>query len=232
MASQVAKLIFKDAFIILFFIFPLSTLTDMVEQLFIFTRGLNLMITVSFGLFFLGFMVLVTSECSFLSMKLKKVVQLLVPWLDIFALMIVTVNMQLMLINMRENLALVPLNILSIISISLIQIFYNLFNFSKEPRSNNLLQVREAQIVTLCNIVGLVLTLYLAFGFFANGPFPNSEVIVISLLQFIAALMKISTLCLNYRAKNIPAVLSESILPKRIIVVLLHRTVSQHAGFS
>lgn len=107
-------------------------------------------------------------------MKLKKVVQLVVPWLDIFALMIVTVSMQLLLINMRENLALVPLNILSIISITVVQIFYNLFNFSKEPRSNNLLQVREAQIVTLCNIAGLVLTLYLAFGFFENGAFPKS----------------------------------------------------------
>lgn len=103
----------------------------MAKQLFTLTLDLNLMITISLGLFFLGFLALVTSECSFLSMKLKKVVQVIAPWLDIFALMIVTVNMQLLLINMRENLALVPLNILSIIAISVVQIFYNLFNFSK-----------------------------------------------------------------------------------------------------
>ena len=107
-----------------------------------------------------------------------------------------------------------------------------MFNFTKEPRSNNLFQVREAQIVTVCNITGLVLTYYLAYRFFANGPFPNGEVIVISLVQFIAALIKISTLYNNYRAKNIPAVLSETILAKRVVTVLLHRTVSQHACLS
>lgn len=142
-------------------------------------------------------------------------------------MMIVTVNMQLLLINIRENLALIPLNILSIISISLVQIFYNLFNFTKEPRSNNLFQVREAHVVTLCNILGLVLAYYLAYSFFANGAFPNSEVIVISLVQFLASLIKMSTFIINNRAKNISAVLSQSILAKRIIAVLLHRTVSQ-----
>lgn len=165
----------------------------MVEQFFNFTQSINLVLTFLLAFFLVTFLLVAASQCFFLQLKLKSLVKLLVPWLDIFAMLIITISMQLLLVNIRESMALIPLNILSIISISVVQIFYNLFNFTKEPKSNNLFQVREAQIVTFCNIVQLMLTYYLAYNFFINGHFQKSEVIVIGLVQFGVSLIKIST---------------------------------------
>jgi hypothetical protein len=129
-----------------------------------------------------------------MQVKLNFLVQMLAPWLDIFAMLIVTVNIQLLLINFEKDPALAAFNILSIIAISLIQIFYNLFNFTKEPRSDNLFKKRESQVVTFCNIAMLFLSYYLAVTFFRNEVFPKGEALIFSFLQFAASMLKISML--------------------------------------
>jgi len=70
------------------------------------------------------------------------VVQALIPWLDIFSLGVTTICIRLAIVNSGGNVALGICNIVSVIIVCLIQILYNLFNFTKSPRTSNYFQRR------------------------------------------------------------------------------------------
>jgi membrane-associated HD superfamily phosphohydrolase len=85
----------------------------------------------------------------------------------------------------------VPFNILAIISLSLITIFYTLFNFTKEPRSKNLLKRRESQAVTFSDLAILLLCYYLSAAY-TPGNLSNYLALIFSLIQVGLSLVKIS----------------------------------------
>lgn len=114
------------------------------------------------------------------------------PWIDIFSMLILTISFQLLLINLRENLILIPFNVATIVAISLIQIFYNLFNFTKEPRSSNFFKKREAPVISLCNIFTLFFCYYLSISFFSQHAISKEKAIVYSFIQFLLSLATIS----------------------------------------
>jgi hypothetical protein len=129
--SQIAKFIFKDAFLIITFAFPLPTVTQSVQNLFSLTQEANMTITLTLALFLSCFLFMGVSKVSILQQNFKYLIRLFIPWLDIFSLPIITINIQLLTINLDQNAALAVFNLVSVVSISIIQIFYNLFHFTK-----------------------------------------------------------------------------------------------------
>lgn len=114
------------------------------------------------------------------------------PWIDIFSLLILTISFQLLLINLKENVMLIAFNIITIISITFIEIFYNLFNFTKEPRSSNFFKKREAPVVSLVNICTLFLCYYLSISFFSQQTISKDKAVIYSFIQFLLSLATIS----------------------------------------
>ncbi len=53
------------------------------------------------------------------------------PWLDVFSILIIAVSTQLLLINIQSNGVMVAFNIIAIASITAIQVFYALLDFTK-----------------------------------------------------------------------------------------------------
>lgn len=114
------------------------------------------------------------------------------PWIDIFSMLILTVSFQLLLINLKENVMLVSFNVATIVSISFIQIFYTLFNFTKEPRSSNFFKKREAPVISFCSISALFFCYYLSVSFFSQHSISKEKAIVYSFIQFLLSLTTIS----------------------------------------
>jgi hypothetical protein len=190
--SQIAKFIFKDAFLIIIFVFPLEKVIAAVRTFFLLTEQLNLPVTLFLALFLGGFLFMGICRHPPLQQKFKFIIRLFVPWLDILSLPIVAVSIQLLKLNLQQEVALVAFNVLSLLAISLIHVFYNLFHFTKEPRSNNLFKKREAQTVTFCSIATLAITYYLAAAFFPQQQLSNTQATVLSLFQLLVSLLKIS----------------------------------------
>lgn len=74
--------------------------------------------------------------------KFKSVLQVVVPWVDVLALLIITISLQLLSANIGSNKWLLPFNLLAVIGASIITVAYSLFNFTKEPRTKSLLKRR------------------------------------------------------------------------------------------
>lgn len=117
---------------------------------------------------------------------------MLTPWMDILGLPVVVISIHLLRTNLSASPLLALLNFLSAISASLIQLCYNLFHFTKEPRSNSLIKKRQAPLVSLYNISTLVVTYYLALVY-SSSPLPPSQAVTFSFLQFLTSLITISS---------------------------------------
>jgi len=59
------------------------------------------------------------------------------PWLDALSLSIVIITINLIFVNISNNIALVICNIISLIVVTAIQVVYNIFYFTKSPRTKN-----------------------------------------------------------------------------------------------
>lgn len=91
----------------------------------------NTYVTVLLGVIMGLFMFMFLSKLKSFQEKFKIILQIFLPWIDIFAFSVVSVQILLLITNMKNNILLAAFNILTIISVSFIHIFYNLFNFTK-----------------------------------------------------------------------------------------------------
>ena len=91
----------------------------------------NTYVTVLLGVIMGLFMFMFLSKLKTFQEKFKIILQIFLPWIDIFAFSVVSVQILLLITNMKNNILLAAFNILTIISVSFIHIFYNLFNFTK-----------------------------------------------------------------------------------------------------
>lgn len=127
---------------------------------------------------------------------------MVVAWVDIGALLIITISLQLLSVNVGSNLWLLTFNLLAVVAASLISVAYSLFNFTKEPRSSNLLKRREAKMVDFCDLVTLLLCFYLASAY-PPGGLPPQMGLIFSLIQLCLSLMKISTLSITQSSESL-----------------------------
>jgi hypothetical protein len=91
----------------------------------------NTYVTVLLGVIMGLFMFMFLSKLKSFQEKFKIILQIFLPWIDIFAFSVVSVQILLLITNMKNNILLAAFNILTIISVSFIHTFYNLFNFTK-----------------------------------------------------------------------------------------------------
>lgn len=192
---QIVKLLFRDAFIITVFAFPLPNTQTILNSLFAGVGSANVAVSIILAFFLIGLCVFIAVMPADLQEKFKSLLQTVVPWVDVTALLIITINLQLLSLNIGSNLWLMPFNIVSVVAASLITIFYTLFNFTKEPRSKNLLKKREARVVTFCDFATLLICFYLASAC-TPGELPEQLGLIFSLIQLCLSLLKTSTLCL------------------------------------
>jgi hypothetical protein len=193
---QIVKLLFRDAFIITLFAFPLPNTQAMLTVLFAAVVSVNEAVSIVLALFLAAVIALTAVRPAELQEKFKSVLQTVVPWVDVTALLIITVSLQLLTVNAGSRLWLLPFNLVAVVAASLITLSYSLFNFTKEPRSSNLLKRREARIVTFCDIATLLICFYLASAF-APGELPAQLGLIFSLIQLCLSLVKTSTPCLT-----------------------------------
>lgn len=144
---QIIKLFFRDVFIITIFAFPLPALSDAVTSLFSACSTFSVGLSIVSGVFFTGLVVCGSFRSGWAEEKLRKPLQVILPWVDVLAFLFISINIILLVQNASNRVWAVCFNILAIIFASLITIFYTLFNFTKEPRSANLLRRREAELV-------------------------------------------------------------------------------------
>ena len=167
--SQIIKFCFKDAFIILLFLPPLPTIKETVQGLLSGVEDINKGISLTLGIFLSCFLFMAGSKLAILHERFKYLIRLLIPWLDIFSLPMIAISIYLLLLNLPENPLLAIFNVLSVVSVSIIQVFYNLFHYTKEPRSNNLFKKRQASIVCFANLSTLAMTYYLAAAYSSHS---------------------------------------------------------------
>lgn len=132
-------------------------------------EGYNTIATIFFGILMGLFIFMFLTKLQSFQEKFKNILQTFLPWIDVFSFGLVSIQISFLMTNMNTNFFLASLNIFTIIALSFIHIFYNLFNFTKEPRSKNLFKKREARIVSLSNIIILFLIIYISIRYF-SGP--------------------------------------------------------------
>ncbi len=142
MIYQFLKCSFKDIFIITMLVFPLELLSNQTQRFFQIMASHNSIVTLLLAVIMGLLMFMFLSKLQSFQEKFKIILQIFLPWVDIFAFSVVSVQILLLITNTKNNFFLVVLNIFTIISVSFIHIFYNLFNFTKQPRSKNLFKKR------------------------------------------------------------------------------------------
>jgi hypothetical protein len=190
---QILKLLLRDAFIVTVFAFPLPATVTPLANFTHLINTLNVPISVALALALAAVLVLAICKPDGLQEKFRNVMQTVIPWLDVCAFLIITVSLQLLRVNAREQLWLVGFNVVAVVVASLVACFHSLFNFTKEPRSNSLLKRREARAVAFCDLAGLLLCYYLASAH-TPGELPGQLNLIFSFIQVCLSLVKISTL--------------------------------------
>jgi hypothetical protein len=186
------KLFFRDAFVVTVFAFPLPAAVKTTNNFFQLMASLNILVSITLALMMGAIVGLIAYPPKKLQESFRTLIQTIVPWVDVCALLIIAISLQLLRVNARENIWLVAFNVLAVVCASALTVFYSLFNFSKEPRSNNLLKRREARVATFCDCVSLLLCYYLASAQ-SPGRLSNELSLIFSLIQLCLSVVKIST---------------------------------------
>lgn len=145
------------------------------------------------GVFLSCVLFMAGSKLAILHERFKYLIRIIIPWLDILSLPIIAISIHLLLLNLPENPLLAIFNVLSVVSVSVIQVFYELFHFTKEPLSNNLFKKRQAIIIYFTNLSTLAITYYLSVAYSSSHSFSPSQQIIFGLVQFLTSLMTMST---------------------------------------
>ena len=90
---QIIKLLFRDAFIVTLFASPLPNTQDILAGTFAGIREVNGAVSVVLALFVAGVISLATIRPTGLQEKFKTVLQIVVPWVDVTALLIITISL-------------------------------------------------------------------------------------------------------------------------------------------
>ena len=79
-----------------------------------------------------------------------------------------------------------------ILIVSILQLIYNLANFTKSPKSQNLFQYREARLSLLANLLHLSFCYFMALRWISGTPFSTQEKIIFAVIHILISLLRFS----------------------------------------
>lgn len=133
------KFIFKDGFILLFLLLPINITNALLQKVVQECPNYDVVITVA--AFLLVLAVLLSRVNGVVrNNKVREMALQVLPWCDILTFPVLMVLF--LLIAKSTSPILTALNIMTAILFSIVQITYNLINFTKTPKSNNLFHCR------------------------------------------------------------------------------------------
>lgn len=188
--AQILKFFFKDGFLLLFFILPLTTTQIISEGVQEAVLDNSVAVTVVLTVLSFSLVGLWALNIQIDSPTLKTFF-LLLPWVDVVAFPVITLSL---IVISSGNSGLTLFTIIVIIIVTSVQLIFNLVNFSKAPKGNNLFQCRENRFSLTAHILLLVLCFYLVSRWTNRSPFSQQELIVCSILHLLLSVIKFSTL--------------------------------------
>jgi hypothetical protein len=133
------KFIFKDGFILLFLLLPINITNALLQK--VVQECPNYDVAITVAAFLLVLAVLLSRVNGVVrNNKVREMALQVLPWCDILTFPVLMVLF--LLIAKSTSPILAALNIMTAILFSIVQITYNLINFTKTPKSNNLFHCR------------------------------------------------------------------------------------------
>jgi hypothetical protein len=133
--------LFKDVLLLLIFLIPIPILQSIPPHLFSTLVALNLPLTLII-MIFLSLFLSVYIFSTRLHPKLLGLAQIITPWLNAISLCLTIANIHLAAINFTQNIILAICNLISLLLLTAMQLAYNMFYFTKSPRTHNLYDIR------------------------------------------------------------------------------------------
>jgi hypothetical protein len=98
---QLLKLTLRDTYIITIFLSPLTTVSDAVTNFFELVAILNVALSLVMTLALVGVVAAAVSKAKWVQDMFGNTLQIVVPWIDVCALLFITIHMQLLCKNAR-----------------------------------------------------------------------------------------------------------------------------------